>query len=137
MLDTVRVSASRLRFDPNQSGFEDRRRSGVGRYLTPTDIERRGAIVIADIFRSMPGVRVEIDPQGFEKRIMMRGPFGDCQPSIYLDGFRFDSISAGDLDGWARPGRLSGVEIYSEASVPPQYQQGMTGCGTVLLWTKR
>jgi hypothetical protein len=81
-------------------------------------------------------VRVEIDPQGFEKRIMINGPFGYCQPSIYLDGFRFDNISAGDIDGWTSPGRLSGVEIYSEASVPPQYQQGMTGCGTILLWTK-
>jgi len=136
MLDTVKVSANRLRFDRDRTGFEARRRSGVGHYLTPTDIARRGAIVIADIFRSMPGVRVEIDPQGFEKRIMINGPFGYCQPSIYLDGFRFDSISAGDLDGWASPGRLSGVEIYSEASVPPQYQQGMTGCGTILLWTK-
>jgi hypothetical protein len=136
MLDTVKVTASRLRFDRDRSGFEGRRRSGVGHYLTPTDIVRRGAIVTSDIFRSMPGVRVEIDPQGFEKRIMINGPFGYCQPSIYLDGFRFDSLSAGDIDGWTSPGRLSGVEIYSEASVPPQYQQGMTGCGTILLWTK-
>ena len=137
MLDTVKVSASRLRFNSDQSGFEDRRRSGVGRYLTPTDIARRGAMVTSDIFRSMPGVRLEIGPGGFEKQITINGPFGYCQPSIYLDGFRFDNISAGDIDDWASPGRLSGVEIYSEASVPPQYQQGMTGCGTILLWTRR
>jgi hypothetical protein len=137
MLDTVKVTASRLLSDRDQSGFEARRRSGVGHYLTPKDIAARGAIVIADIFRSMPGVRVEIDPQGFEKTIKINGPFGYCQPSIYLDGFRFDSLSAGDIDGWVSPGRIRGVEIYSEASVPPQYQQGMTGCGTILIWTKR
>jgi hypothetical protein len=136
MLDTVKVTASRLRFDRDRSGFEARRRSGVGHYLTPADIARRGAIVTSDVFRSMPGVRVEIDPQGFEKRIMINGPFGYCQPSIYLDGFRFDGISTGDIDGWTSPGKLSGVEVYSEGSVPPQYQQGMTGCGTILLWTK-
>lgn len=137
MLDTVKVSARRLRFDTDRSGFEDRRRSGAGRYLTPTDIARRGAIVTSDIFRSMPGVRLEIGPGGFERQITINGPFGYCQPSIYLDGFRFDNISADDIDGWTSPGRLSGVEVYSEASVPPQYQQGMTGCGTILLWTKR
>ena len=36
MLDTVKVSASRLRFDPDQSGFEDRRRSGA-RSLSDAD----------------------------------------------------------------------------------------------------
>jgi hypothetical protein len=137
MLDTVKVSASRLRFDRDRSGFEARRRSGVGHYLTPTDIARRGAIVTSDIFRSMPGVRLDIGPDGFKKQITINSPFGYCQPSIYLDGFRFDNISAGDIDDWASPARLSGVEVYSEASVPPQYQQGMTGCGTILLWTKR
>jgi hypothetical protein len=136
MLDTVKVTANRLRFDSDRSGFEARRRSGVGHYLTPADIARRGAIVTSDIFRSMPGVRLDIGPDGFKKQITINSPFGYCQPSIYLDGFRFDNISAGDIDDWASPGRLSGVEVYSEASVPPQYQQGMTGCGTILLWTR-
>jgi Carboxypeptidase regulatory-like domain len=136
MLDTVKVTASRLRFDSDRSGFEARRRSGVGHYLTPADIARRGAIVTSDVFRSMPGVRLEIGP-GFERQITINGPFGYCQPSIYLDGFRFDNISASTIDEWASPGRLSGIEVYSEASVPPQYQTGMTGCGTILLWTKR
>jgi hypothetical protein len=137
MLDTVKVTASRLRFDRDRSGFEARRRSGVGRYLTPADIARRGPIVTSDIFRSMPGVRLEIGPGGVERQITINGPFGYCQPSIYLDGFRFDNISTDDMDSWTSPGRLSGVEVYSEASVPPQYQQGMTGCGTILLWTRR
>lgn len=84
----------------------------------------------------MSGVRLEIDPNGFEKRIMIRGPFGYCQPSLYLDGFRFDSLSAGDIDGWSSPRNISGVEIYSEESLPPQYQQALSGCGTILIWTK-
>ena len=38
-MDTVRVTAARLA-DRHKSGFEDRRRTGLGRYITPEDIQR-------------------------------------------------------------------------------------------------
>ena len=28
------------------------------------------------------------------------------------------------------------IEVYNEATVPPQFQMGLAGCGSILIWTK-
>lgn len=152
VLDTVRVTASRLR-GGDRSGFTDRRRTGVGRFLTPQDIARRPAILASDIFRTVQGVRLgyasdtiasdmmqRVAPDStreFARRILMRGISGNwCAPAIYVDGVRMPSITADDIDAWVRPNNVTGIEIYSEATVPSEYEQGRSGCGSIVIWTK-
>ena len=72
-----------------------------------------------------------------DKRILMRGISGNwCEPALWFDGILIPELSIDALDGWVTPERLAAIEIYSEATVPPQFQRSRSGCGAVLFWTK-
>ena len=151
VLDTVRVRAAR--YNRDRSGFSERAHTGPGRYLTPADIARRPATFTSDLFRMIPGLRIgfatdtlfsdmvlQIDPnelRAVDKRVLMRGIAGDwCAPAIYLDGIHMPSLDADAIDAWIRPEKVAGVEIYSEATVPSQFERARSGCGTVVIWKK-
>lgn len=137
VLDTVRVSAARRLYDRDRNGFQQRRRSGLGRYLSSEEIARRQPLATSDLFRMVPGVRVGQDESGFERRLLVRGSFGWCSPAIYVDGRNMmDGLSADDIDSWVRPEEVAGIEVYTESSVPAEFQQGLSGCGSVVIWTK-
>ena len=133
VLDTVRIIARAGRTREIQ-GFIDRRRSGFGHFLTAEDFAKRGAIVTSDVFRTVPGLRVE---RGFGgSTLSMRSAFGeDCAPAFYINGM-YMNLSADDVDDWVRPKEIVGVEVYTGESVPPQFQRGMSGCGSIVIWMK-
>jgi hypothetical protein len=134
MLDTVRITAARVT-DRQDSGFDTRRRSGLGQYLTGEDLARRGAVVTSDVFRNMAGVRV--DGTGLSRQILVRSAFGDhCAPAVYIDGMYMWTLSADELDGMVTPPRIRGIEVYNEATTPVEYQRSLSGCGVILIWTK-
>jgi TonB-dependent Receptor Plug Domain/Carboxypeptidase regulatory-like domain len=133
VLDTVRVTASRL-VDRNYSGFEDRRRSGAGLYLTAKDLMRRGAVEISDVFRNLPGIREEDDSTG-SRVITMRGSFGGyCSPAFYVNGLPMFTLSAFEIDNMVRVKDVRAIEVYTDATVPPQFQVALSGCGAILIW---
>jgi hypothetical protein len=131
VLDTVRIRASKLPNDLNGTGFNYRRRSGAGRYVTPADLERLPVIVTSQIFRRMPGLKTDTDT------IMMRGAFATwCAPSIFIDDRNVSFLTKDELDDYVQPEHILGVEVYSEGSAPVQFQTGMSGCGSIVIWTK-
>lgn len=153
MLDTVRVRAARLG-DRRQSGFEERRRQNAGQYITAQDIAKKNAHSTADLFRNMRGIRIGfasdtmlsdqfaiVDADSMkttQKRILMRGISGDlCAPSFYINGLYVDRMDADDLDSWMSPREIFAIEIYSEATVPAEFQRAGKGCGSIVIWTKR
>lgn len=132
VLDTVRIRARRIA-DVHDSGFEERKRSGLGKYLTADDIARRGQVFTSAIFRTISGVRVVNDS------IQMRGIFQNadwCKPEIYIDGRYMYSADGEELDAALLPKDIAAIEVYTEANVPPQFSQGMGGCGAIVIWTK-
>ncbi|MHB1311329.1 MAG: carboxypeptidase regulatory-like domain-containing protein [Gemmatimonadaceae bacterium] len=141
MLDTVRITAVRVA-DRFASGFEERQRSGRGHFLTADDIMRRGAVDASDVFKNLPGVRI------YDGGIFMRSAFKPggaaaneegsyaCKPMFYVNGLPMFDINTGELDATMRARNIRAVEIYDEASVPPQFQLGMSGCGAIVIWTK-
>jgi len=152
VLDTVRVTA-RLMADRHDSGFESRRRSGAGHYLTAEQIERRAPLVASDVFRGIPEVKigypldtlidnvnqaVNLDDVPFNDRlVLVRGSFGPwCAASVFIDGLENRLLTADELDSFLKPKAIAAVEIYSEATVPAQFRGLRTGCGTILIWTK-
>ena len=152
VLDTVRVVVARAA-DWRASGFEDRRRSGAGTYLDARHIARRGAFVTSDLFRHLRSVKIGFDYDTLEtdanpnalsdvnqmsdRRVLMRGISGNwCEPALWFDGNLIPELSVYALDGWVTPERLAAIEIYSEATVPPQFQRSRSGCGAILFWTK-
>lgn len=133
VLDTVRVTASRL-VDRNYSGFDDRRRSGAGLYLTAEDLVRRGAIETSDVFRNLPGVHAEYDSTG-SRVITMRSSFGGyCSPAFYVNGLPLFTLSAFEIDNMVRVKDVRAIEVYTDATVPPQFQVALSGCGAILIW---
>jgi hypothetical protein len=142
VLDTVTVTASRLR-DQNIIDFLQRRRNGIGRYITAEDIARRRPAVTSELFRVVPGMRVERTGLG-ETQIQMRGTFEElCSPGVYIDGQFMRDLSADDIDTWVNPNEVGGIEIYTGPGTPVQFTPGMAGgglaqqvCGSVVIWTK-
>ncbi len=134
VLDTVRVVSSRVS-DRSEGGFDRRRRIGQGRYLTAEEIARRSATWTSDLFQMMPGVR--IDGSGFDRMVVVRNSFGGhCNPHLYIDGIYFFTMSADEIDGMVTPARIRGIEIYTDASTPMEFQLGLSGCGALVIWTK-
>ena len=132
VLDTVRIIARAGRTREIQ-GFIERRRSGLGHFLTAEDVARRGALVTSDVFRTVPGLRLE---RGFgEATLLMRSAFGDCRPAFYINGL-YMNLSAEDVDDWVRPKEILGIEVYTGESTPPQFQRSLSGCGSIVIWMK-
>jgi hypothetical protein len=108
----------------------------MGRYLTEETISRRGALVTSDLFRAVAGLQVERSPLG-DTQITMRSHFGDdCVPNFFLDGQHMKNLSADDINGFVEPKEIAGIEVYAGTEVPPQFQSGLSGCGSIVIWTK-
>lgn len=134
VLDTVKVNATLL-YDRDRNGFQQRRRMGIGHFLTREEIARRHAIETTDLFRTMLGIRV-VQAGAFDSVLLMRGggfsPW--CRPATFVDGMRIE-LTGGDLNSWVQPDHITGVEVYAAGQAPVQYQT-LTGCGSVLTWTR-
>jgi hypothetical protein len=157
VLDTMNVRANYDRYSQLE-GIRERRRSGIGRYLGGTEIARRAPIQTSDLFRTIPGVYLEPassanmqsvfndggtadpfdgdTPEGLA--FVMRGTFARrCIPRIYWnDTLLPKSVSASELDALIQPQNIVGIEVYASTAVPPQFQQGLGGCGSLVFWTK-
>ena len=142
-LDDMIVSVDRPR--PNhpliRNGFVTRYQQGLGRFITPRDLERTVFANTEAIFSFVPGVRVSLS-QGFatEDRVTVRGPFGWCRPTVYVDGVRtaYRPEAGATLSSLAPVGWIEAVEIYrGPLENPPQYPAvGDPPCGVILIWLK-
>jgi hypothetical protein len=132
-LDTVRVVARRV-FSRDVSGFEGRKRRGLGTFMGREEIDRKRPFNTTDLFRGMPALTLARDRYG-STRVLMRGSFGKlCAPAVYVDGLRF---GAGEIDFVSFPEDLEAVEVYVRGSQSPVQFSNMDGCGSIVLWSRR
>ncbi|HEX8209848.1 MAG TPA: carboxypeptidase regulatory-like domain-containing protein [Longimicrobium sp.] len=136
MLDTVRVTA-RSGGKAARAGFDERRRSwGTGRFFTADDLQRRLLVETSDLFKNMPGVSSIRGVDGGES-LLMRNAFGDaCAPTLYFNGLMMRNLTGTDLDSLVQPQEIAAIEVYAESQVPPQFQDALSGCGSIVVWTK-
>jgi len=135
VLDTMKVVASYDR-GGNLDAFRQRSRAGLGRFLTPADIARHQPLVASDVIRGVPGI-ILVYPRGIDQDIYMRGVFEDrCRPAIFLNGSVMRGLTTFDLDSFVAPGDIAGMEVYAIGQAPPQFQVGLSGCGTIVIWTR-
>jgi hypothetical protein len=133
VLDTVKIIARRLPKGPDNGGFERRRKMGIGKFITPVDIYRFPVINTTDLFYRILGVRLD-SPR---EPIMFRGTFEPwCRASIFVDGQNMSFMVGADIDDYVPPRDVAGIEIYTATNSPPQFQSGLGGCGSVVIWTK-
>ena len=139
-LDTVRVIEARI--PAARLEFEQRRRVGLGRYITAADIAKRNPVATTDLFMNFHGIETFRDSGGATQLRMKRGMGGEpCYPDVYIDGrhmLNFVTKHGSDMIDMAlTPSELYAVEVYAGAVVPPQFNGGMTGCGSIVFWTKK
>jgi hypothetical protein len=137
VLDTVRVTASRV-FSSDRNGFERRRRSlAHGKFFDQDDVTRLRPGSVVQLLHRVPGISITGD--AFDSALLMRDMYtgGYCTPTVYIDGAAIRDLTAREVDSWVRPDEIAGMEIYSRAGGAPAEFTRLDGCGAVVVWTKR
>ena len=134
VLSTVVVKADRD-VGLDKVGFTQRKKSGLGSYLTADDIMKRGPNLLTDVFRTVPGLRVT--PSGTDYVVeSSRNVTSGCV-KYFVDGAVWEAIYPGDVDRLVPPWEIAAIEVYNGASTPAQFQwAGQSSCTAVVIWTK-
>lgn len=137
--EPVVVIGAPARMSPDIEDFHRRRewgeKSGLGHFIHGDEIELRGAGRPTDLLRRIPGVNVASGRTGSGQIVRMRGR---CIPAIYVDGSHINNFSAGEsLDTYVAVQSIEGVEVYRGSQQPAGRFVDRSGCGLVLVWTKR
>lgn len=123
----------------SSTGFSTRRKLGNGRFITGDDVNKYAARSLIDAIAIAPGIRRIWTSLG--ESVAMRGPQGQCTPSVFLDGMNLATGERGafsELTGMIRPESITGIEVYPGPFIPPQFdRQSFTQCGSVVIWTRR
>ncbi len=142
VLDTIKVTASRFE-SPLAAEFDSRRQSAYGRFFTADDLDRMVLVRTSDVLKRVAGIRLQNDSilmRGMMKKSVFDDGNPECQPAIYLDGVTFPGLTTMEIDSWATPDRVKGIEIYMPGTTPIQFQPSMASasatCGAVVIWTK-
>lgn len=158
-LDSVRVSAPERKYiSPALRGFEERRKTGFGHFITDSVLRQHDAERMSDVIRRIPGLNLTAFRSAYyaesqhisgltpvvwaEPWLKPKSPKG-CWITVYLDGTLLYNLSMGANGasatdfGHMNVTDLAGVEFYhGGASIPPQFNATDSGCGTLLLWTR-
>lgn len=122
------------------SGFHSRmargRKSGFGHFISREDVDRFNPLESTDLLRMAPGVRVVSGRTGRGAGLRMSG---GCIPAIYVDGMQVNRppMRGVSLDEIVPAMALEGIEVYRGASAQQGSYYDPTGCGLVLVWTRR
>ncbi|MDX1492525.1 MAG: carboxypeptidase regulatory-like domain-containing protein [Longimicrobiales bacterium] len=132
-----------------RNGFVRRVTRGLGRFITPIDIERSSARTAADLLRDIPGIQIASGgpmTAHLGEMVRMVSANGYCAPTIYLDGARIAPNMMTDmpLDDLAPLQIIDAIEVYRRPSeVPIEYASTASGgggspgaCGVLVIWTK-
>jgi hypothetical protein len=139
--------------------FEERRKAGIGRFITREMLAQREHSGLSDVLRMTPGLTFVRRPDqcggGFALASGRGGSFNRqpwmaceggttfplaCYLAIYLDGIRIwapGQKEPPEVDNLATVISLEAIEVYRGPSeTPVAYQNTGSSCGTVLLWTR-
>jgi hypothetical protein len=116
VLDSIRVIAQ-LQAGYGRVGFNKRRQSGAGYYLTAEDIDKIQATEFLDLLMNVPGVRVDYGGSGAPYLRAARG--GGCV-SYLVDGFPYREMVRGDIDTFIQPSEVAAIEVSPPGQVPAE-----------------
>jgi hypothetical protein len=136
--DSTTVYAS-----PALRGFEERRLTGKGRFITAAELRKKENRKMADLIRSL-GVQVQCSKvfpypcYAVSNRAGGKSALRDkvCPLDLYYDGNPMRVQEDRDLER-IKVNEIGGVEVYSgPAAVPAQFNATGSSCGVVLFWTR-
>ncbi len=158
-LDTITVTDSLVDSDLEAVGFYERERqarvgAGVGRFVTPEEMDRLRTLPRATHVVGAAGVRLLQAEQGLtlwpvgRANMILRGVrgsivMGPCQMAVFIDaievpiGTYYETGSGGGLDAYVHPSEIKAIEVYQSASgTPVQFQSTRNAmCGSIVIWT--
>jgi Carboxypeptidase regulatory-like domain len=126
-----------------RSGFEQRRRSGLGRFVDEAMLQKMPMLSTTSVLAQYPGMITRQGARG--TRLFMRDQTGRvCTPTIWVDGTQYragaehEGDGAVDIDLLADPTRIAGIEIYRRVNQAPLQFAGTTqsSCGVIVIWRK-
>lgn len=131
ILDPVLITARRD-IALEKSGFNSRKRTGAGHFFTREDIDRRRPSSISDMLKNLSGITVSYERGG----VVISGRRADRNSctSVFIDGFEWRDLRAGDLDMYVNPDDVIGLEVYQPYDAPAQFQRFARGCLTIMVW---
>jgi len=134
-LAKVNVEASKVEKGLNLVGFTDRKKMGLGHFMTEDQIAEKDPQIMTDIFTTMPGIQVNYS-SGQPVLTSSRTAGGGCV-KYYVDDVPYSEQTPGDINDYMRPEEVSAVEVYNSVDVPAQYTQaGNSSCAVIVIWTK-
>ena len=135
--------------------FDERRRVGLGKFVTAEDIERQKPAQTSQLLHGLTGLRIQRSRLGGKMIAYSRTGFSSLSgvscgqgryADVYVDGvliYRWtsirppDPVDAFDVNG-IDPGRIAAIEYYARASqTPVEYQNLDSTCGVLVIWTKK
>lgn len=138
-LAPVTATASPEVRHPSLQGFYERAASNArGFYFTRADLDRMKPSQFSDVFRQIPGAQmIPSTRPGFYTvrftRATQTPTNPRCMPRYYLDGIP-TPVEIPDME--FKPDEIEGVEVYTGAAVPPQFNGGHSGCGVIIVWSR-
>lgn len=137
VLDTIKVVAERV-YSIDKVGFERRRRGAAGIFFDSDAVRRRSPYSVLQLLYEVPSIRVL--GSGLDRTYVMRGGNSfsaqPCPPAFFLNGVRMPADLLADLDLFARPQEVEGMEVYRGMMVPPEFHVS-GACGAIVVWTRR
>ena len=144
VLEPVTVEAE---YEPylKHVGFTQRSHTAQGHFLDTAAIARSGALRFEELFRMVPGVQLR--PSGTGMLVELQRGQGEinspslgnyCPPMYFIDGVYYPLPPLQTQSVPVVPSEILGIEVYSNLfGAPPQFQRRGSGCGVILIWTKR
>jgi hypothetical protein len=176
----VRLSASAVAMEPLRvtaraepprrrslelSGYYDRERQGIGKYLRREDIERQPSQNLAQVLSRVQGAaihyqgtrqyiyftrnrRPDLNQTVFRSQRRSPGTLsaaagqgqGDnaCLPRVFVDGVRVTYDALNDINAVVAPEQIEAMEVFRGASeIPVEYNDNNSMCGVILIWTRK
>ena len=119
------------------AGFYDRERHSPGTFMRQEDILRSRGTRVSDVLTRLPGAR-RGTVRGKQIVTISRSTGGAtaCPPSVFVDGQPL--MAAGIIDDVIHVGSVEAMEVYrGPAETPARFSSAESGCGVVVIWTKR
>ena len=144
VLDSITVAGQANTMSPRLAEFDRRRRiSATGQFLGPADLARHQDERLADMLRTLRGLRV-VPVGNTLAAVSMRGNSGmnssnlNCYLAVWVDGILVSSPGRPyDLE-LHRIDRTAAIEVYTGPSeLPIEFEgPGSGGCGAIVIWTR-
>ncbi len=112
--------------------FHERKARGFGQFVTREQIEATRPLKLTDVLRRVPGVRVQNG-----NALLARGRISlasSCRRMLYfVDGLIYVPGSSLDEIPWQM---VEAAEVYSAATVPPEFNHMDAACGVLVIWMR-